>query len=315
MNIKADYFWFRIFKTPGIGPKTLIAVAEILEGTRPDADMFAQSLSDLFAQFPELAKILERRIREEDKERIYAAYRNLKERGIAIIHPGHPCLPAQLRDTAPVLFVKGRKEHLLADSVAIVGARDVSSTGLQIAKKLADELAYQGINIVSGYARGVDSAAHIGALEAGGTTTLVLAEGIKRLRKKTEFRSFNWAQKVLVVSQFDPDVLWLARNAMQRNRLVCRLSKAIIVIESGPERNELGKGSGTFQTAKTALKMDVPLFVLDPRCLETPPQGNADLIALGGTSLAPETGAAAITERIDAPRTPKESTDQLLITF
>ena len=140
------------------------------------------------------------------------------------------------------------------------------------------------MNVVSGYAKGIDSAAHLGALTAEGTTTLVLPYGIKELRQKTAFREFDWKRDVLAVSQFNPDARWLARNAMARNKLVCALSKAVIVIASGPERDARGKMSGTFNTAKTALGMNVPLFVFDPVCFDKPPQGNAELIAMDGSS-------------------------------
>ena len=84
---------------------------------------------------------------------------------------------------------------------------------------------------------------------------------------------------------------------MLRNKLVCALSKAVVVIESGPEQDAQGKMSGTFNAAKTALSMDLPLFVLDPNCLDNAPEGNAALIALGGHSLNPTDGAKEIVKR------------------
>ena len=81
---------------------------------------------------------------------------------------------------------------------------------------------------------------------------------------------------------------------MVRNKLVCALSKAVVVIESGPERDVHGKMSGTFNAAKTALDMNLPLFVLNPNCLDNPPEGNGALIALGGYSLDPVDGAKEI---------------------
>ncbi len=298
MKINRDYFWFRLFKTRGIGTKLLISIAEILEMENLDPEMVPHSQSDLSAQFPELAKILNGKIRTEDREKVYETYSELKRHGVDIIYPRHPDFPPQIFEISPMLFVKGQQKRLRSDSVAIVGARNVSDKGIRVARKLAGNLAHKGINIVSGYAKGVDSEAHLGALAAEGTTTLVLPYGIKQLRQKSAFRKFNWNQDVLAVSQFDPDAKWLARNAMARNKLVCGLSKAIVVIESGPERDTRGKMSGTFNTAKTALSMDLPLFVLNPNCLDNPPKGNADLIALGGHRLDPVNGANEIVDRI-----------------
>ena len=298
MNINRDYFWFQLFKTRGIGPKLLASIAKILEAENLTPEMLPRSQSDLLAQFPELVKILKGKIREEDSEKVFAAYKQLKDYGINIIYPGHPDFPPHLLEISPVLFTKGQQKRLRSDSVTIVGARDVSDIGIRITRKLAGELVGNGINIVSGYAEGVDLEAHLGALEAGGTTTIVLSDGIKQLRQKSAFQKFNWDQDVLAVSQFDPDTerhLWYA---LARNQLVCGLSKAVVVIESGPEQDAHGKMSGTFYTAKTALDMNLPLFVLNPNCLDDPPKGNADLIALGGYSLDSVDGAAEIVECI-----------------
>ena len=297
MNINRDYFWFRLFKTRGIGAKLLVSVAEILEAENLNPEVLPSSQSDLSAQFPKLAKILNGKIRAEEREKVTTAYEQLKKQGVDIIHPGHPDFPPHLLEIAPILFVKGQQKRLLSDSVSIVGARNVSDKGIRIARKLAGDLASEGINVVSGYAKGVDSEAHLGALEAEGTTTLVLPNGINQLRQKSAFKKFNWDRDVLAVSQFDPDTKWIARNAMVRNKLVCALSKAVVVIESGPERDAQGKMSGTFNAAKTALSMGLPLFVRNPNCFDNAPEGNAALIALGGHGLNPTNGAKEIVER------------------
>ena len=297
MSINRDYFWFRLFKTRGIGPKLLGSVANVLEAENLTPEMLPSNQNDLSEQFPELAKILKGKISDADEEKVTTAYEQLKEHGINIIYPGHPDFPPHLLEIAPVLFVKGVQKRLTSDSITIVGARDVSDEGVRITRNLAGELVGKGINIVSGYAAGVDSEAHLGALAAGGTTTLVLSNGIKQLHEKSAFKKFNWDRDVLVVSQFDPDTTWQAWNAMTRNQLVCALSQAVVVIESGPERDTQGKMSGTFNTAKTALSMGLPLFVLDPNCLDNAPEGNAALIALGGYSFNPADGAKAIVER------------------
>ena len=303
MNMNRDYFWFRLFKARGIGPKLLGSIAKILEAENLTPEMLPRNPNDLAAQFPELAKILKSKIREEDGEKVSAAYEQLKEHGINIIYPGHPDFPPQILEIAPVLFVKGAQKRLTSDSVTIVGARDVSDKGVRITRNLAGELVGKGINIVSGYAAGVDSEAHLGALAAGGTTTLVLSNGIKQLHPKSAFKKFNWDRDVLSVSQFDPDTTWQAWNAMKRNQLVCALSKAVVVVESGPERDAQGKMSGTFNTAKAALDLNLPLFVVTPSCLDNAPKGNADLIALGGYSLNSTDGATEIVERVFAGRT------------
>ena len=317
MSIDSGYFWFRLFKTRGIGPKLLGSIAKILEAENLTPELLPRNQNDLLEQFPELAKILKGKIREEDRGDVSAAYEQLKDHGINIIYPGHPDFPPHILEIAPVLFVKGQQKRLMSDSVTIVGARNVSDKGIRITRNLAGELVGKGINIVSGYAKGVDSEAHLGALEAEGTTTLVLSNGIKQLRQESAFKKFNWDRDILTVSQFDPDTEWFAWNALARNQLVCALSKAVVVIESGPERDTQGKMSGTFNTAKAALDLNLPVFVVNPSCLDNAPKGNADLIALGGYSLNPADGAREIVELISvktmepAPIANQNSAEQL----
>ena len=234
------------------------------------------------------------KIHTEDSNKAYTECEHLKTQGVEVIHSQLPDLPPVLFKIAPTLYIKGQRKLLTTDGVAIVGARNVSDTGIRIARTLAGELASAGLNIVSGYAKGVDSEAHFGALAAGGTTTIVLSCGIKELRQKRTFKAFDWQRNVLVVSQFAPDAKWSARNAMARNKLVCALSKAVVVIESGSEIDSHGKMSGTFNTAKAAMRMGLQLFVLDPRCFDNPPEGNADLIKLGGKCLDPASGAEVV---------------------
>ena len=294
MNIERDYSWFRLFKAHRIGPKALTSIAEMLEKKDLHPEMLPWSQSDLSTQFPELSKILNGKIRAEDSDKAYMEYEQLKTQGVDFIYPRHPDFPPHILEIAPMLFTKGQRKLLTSDGVAIVGSRNVSDTGIRVARKLAAELANAELNVVSGYARGVDSEAHLGALAAEGTTTMVLPYGIKELRQKSAFKAFDWQRDVLAVSQFDPEVKWLARNAMTRNKLVCALSKAVVVIESGPKKDSQGKMSGTFNTAQTALSMNLPLFVLNPECFDSPPKGNEDLIKLGGKSFAPDDGAEAI---------------------
>ncbi len=298
MKVETPYFWFRLFKTRGIGPKSLALIAEELEEHQIQPEKLSLNSRELSSQCPELANIINGKISAEDSKRIYDEYQTLKRSEITILHPSRPDFPRHLLEISPILFLKGQRKLLASDGFAIVGSRNVSYRGIQIAKKIASELAGEGMNLVSGYAKGVDSTAHLAALDAEGTTTLVLPYGINELRQKREFKKHNWNQDVLVVSQFSPDARWLARNAMIRNKLICALSKAVVVIESGPERDTEGKMSGTFDTGKTALDMNLPLFVVSPEYFESPPKGNADLITLGGRTLDPSDGTAQILDHL-----------------
>lgn len=313
--MQTSYFWFRLFRTRGIGPKSLVSIARTLEKFQLQPAEIPHSKAELSACFPELAKILNSKIFLEDRDEIYQEYKQLEIEGVDIIYPGLSVCPAELfgyaekYDISSVLFAKGPKTLLRVDGVSIVGSRNVSPKGIIASREIAANLANRGINVISGYAKGVDSEAHLGALKAQGTTTIVLGYGIKELRKKKDFKEYNWDRDVLVISQFQPNARWMARNAMARNKLVCALSRAVVVIESGPEKDLNGKMSGTFNAAKTALSMNLPLFVISPSFFDEPPRGNLDLIDLGGIELDPSNGAKAIAERIWELKKEVENTD------
>nr|MBP7820295.1 DNA-processing protein DprA [Methanofastidiosum sp.] len=214
-----------------------------------------------------------------------------KDQGLMVIRPDNPSYPKKLLDKkyAPSLYCKGNSNLLNAKSVAIVGSRNASEEGLKLAKGIAKALATRGINIVSGYAKGIDTNAHLGALEANGTTTMVLSSGIMGFYRKTEFSDISdWDERTLLVSQFEPNANWSGQNAMIRNRTVCSLANAVIVIESGLERDQNGKMSGSFNAAKTALEMNIPVFVISPTFFKNPPPGNSEIIKRGGIEIDPK---------------------------
>lgn len=232
-------------------------------------------------------------------------YQALRGAGIDFLDPGDSAYPERVRqrlESPPWLFYRGPRPRplrlLQRPGVAIVGARNASPLGLSCAERIAYKLAQRGVNVISGYARGVDRLAHLGALRASrGGTTIVLSEGILHFAPKGELRHLEgWERRALIVSQFPPTAPWRASQAMTRNRMICALADAVLVVEAGPERDSRGKRSGSFHSGLTALDLGVPLFVLEydtsvPPLLETPeeapdtPPGNQALIEQGGQPL------------------------------
>ncbi|MFC1731301.1 DNA-processing protein DprA [candidate division KSB1 bacterium] len=160
------------------------------------------------------------------------------------------------KDAPPVLFAQGNLNLLNIKSVGMCGARKPTEQGLKIAGESASILAENNINIVSGYAPGVDMAAHTAALKSGGASTFVLAEGILQFKIKKEVIDYLTDDNYLVISEFLPKLNWNAINSMQRNKTICGLSDAMILIESGLE-------GGTFAAGKTALAFNCPLFAVE----------------------------------------------------
>ena len=235
------------------------------------------------------------------------------EGGAILLHPLHPRFPRRISERrlqAPlpaVLYALGNLSLLEKRSIAIVGRRDAGSPALSIAEKLAAGLAAAGVHVTSGYAPGIDTAAHLGALRSGGATTVVLAEGLGSFQVRPDFKVHKTDENTLVLSQFPPQARWAAFQAMARNKLVAGLVDALVVIVSGPERDAGGRMSGTFDAAKSALRLGVPLFVTDPGAFPIPPAGNAALIAKGARGWSPASGAGPI---LDALKSGDEITAQ-----
>jgi DNA protecting protein DprA len=182
------------------------------------------------------------------------------------------------RNLPPVLFAVGPTYLIATPSVGFSGSRSATGRGLEVAADIAEQVSGQGFNVVSGGAKGVDITAHRTALTNGGTTTVVLAEGILQYRMRQELRAIFDPARTLVVSEFFPDVAWIASRAMQRNRTICALSRALVLIEARAS-------GGTFAAGEAALAMGVPLFTADYSSKLESNDGNRILLERGGVAL------------------------------
>lgn len=292
-----EYSTYMLLNTPGLGAKSISYMYRNLKnlGLKVN-DLFEKSLPQLTEYFPEIGRGKFSRanlssLHSLDDEKLYNAFLQLKNENIHIIGLDDDRYPKSLierlgENAPPVLFCKGHLPLLNANSISIVGSRDVSDLAITLTKRIANRIAGCGYNVTSGFAKGIDTSAHIGALESKGTTTMVLSYGFNHLSIKKDIKAYNWEPNTLFISQFMPYEKFSGQNAMTRNKLVCALSKAVIVISSGPENDATGKMSGTFDAGLTALKHNIPLFVLTPSLLNPAPQGNIDLIKMGGIPLS-----------------------------
>lgn len=176
------------------------------------------------------------------------------------------------------LFCLGNIELLSRPSAGFCGSRKASERGLAVAEECSELLASEGFVVVSGYAAGVDLAAHRAALLAGGCTILVLPEGIANFRIRKSLEPYWDWNRVLVISQFEPSTGWKAYRAMERNTLLIALSRAMVVIEAGPK-------GGTLHAGQSTLKFALPLFVVQYGDMFSQAQGNLELLKAGGRPL------------------------------
>lgn len=207
----------------------------------------------------------------------------LKMAGVQVLWLADPRYPARLKanlddDAPPILFVKGNLDLLDLSSAGFCGSRKASAKGIQVTDAIARMLAREQVCVVSGYAQGVDMAAHRAAIQAGGTTIFVLAEGILRFNIKRGIGSLLHPGNHLVVSQFPPRLIWSGRNAMKRNSTIIGLSDSMILVESG-------LSGGTFAAGAESIKRRHPLFVIDFAQPGASAKGNRYFLERGGLPL------------------------------
>lgn len=197
-----------------------------------------------------------------DAEREIAAVEKAGARQLFLGLPPYPSLLAELEDAPPVITCKGHVSLFDRPSVAIVGARNASAAAVRFARALATGLSDAGLTVVSGLARGIDGAAHMGSLDGG--TIAVVAGGIDVVYPP-EHRELQAriGEQGLIVAEQPPGVEPQARHFPRRNRIISGLSLGVVVVEAAPR-------SGSLITARLALEqgrdvMAVPGSPLDPR--------------------------------------------------
>lgn len=201
---------------------------------------------------------------------------------LTVLDASYPKLlkSALKRDQAPpVLFYAGDLRILERTTIAIIGSRNAGEESLAFTRVVAQYLAEQGANVISGNARGVDRAAYEGATSTEGCTTVVLPHGIRKL-SGVQWRALLSkieAGNVLLLSQFHPDAQWVVSRAMERNKVVTGLAQIVIVAESDMQ-------GGTWAGANGALRQNRPMYVREPASSSSLP-GNKALIELGGHPL------------------------------
>jgi DNA processing protein len=170
--------------------------------------------------------------------------------------PGYPPQLVDLSDAPPVLGVRGDPAVLSQTAVAVVGSRAASAYGLEVARRVAGELADAGVVIVSGLAFGVDAAAHEAALAAGGRTVAIQACGLDRVYPAAHRElADRIAQSGAIVTEFAPGVAPQRAYFPLRNRLISGLARALVVVEAR-ER------SGSLVTARHAADQGVDVFAV-----------------------------------------------------
>lgn len=248
--------WLRLARSENVGPVTFRQLIQRF-GT-PEAALEA---------LPELARHggRKRPIRIAPRADVEAEAETLARFGaslIALSEPAYPAALAAIDDAPPLISLKGNPGLLDRPAAALVGARNASANGRLLAARLAADLAEAGFLVVSGLARGIDTAAHAAALDGG--TLAVMAGGIDIVYPPQNRELYEAiAARGLLLSEQPPGIAPQARHFPRRNRLISGLSLGVVVVEAA-ER------SGSLITARMAGEQGREVFAvpgspLDPR--------------------------------------------------
>ena len=207
-----------------------------------------------------------------------AEVERLRRAGVESLNWHDASYPARLKeisDPPPVLYVKGRLLPSDELAVAVVGTRNATAYGREAAAHLASDLARQGITIVSGLARGIDSVAHRAALDSGGRTIAAVASGLDIVYPKEHTGMFQRiAEQGAAISELPLGTRPDRRRFPRRNRLISGISLGTLVVEAG-------ESSGALLTVKHALEQDREVFCVPGTIFSPASRGTNRLIQEG----------------------------------
>jgi len=261
--------WLRLIRSENVGPATFWNLINRYGNAHNALD-----------QIPDLARRggLRRRIKicsAADARAEIAAADKIGARYVACIEPDYPDLLRAIDSPPPVICVRGHTVLFKKNMIALVGSRNASASGMRFAHDLAQELGQRGYVIVSGLARGIDTATHEGALPTG--TIAVLAGGVDAIYPKENAALYaQIAETGIILSETPLGVVAGARDFPRRNRLISGLSLGTVVVEAS-------RKSGSLITARYAGEQGREVFAVPGSPLDPRSKGANSLIRQGVT--------------------------------
>ena len=305
--------------TPGIGPR---AAAKLLERFGSAEAVYSATRAEL-EKLRLLPEAVESIIARDLFVRAEAEIESVRRLGadLLILDDGvYPALLREIYDPPIVIYVKGAWEACLDQPcVAVVGSRRCSTYGQNAALMLARDLAQRGVTVVSGFARGIDAAAHRGALEGGGRTVAVLGTGMGQYYPRDHKRL---ADEIIdrggaIVTQFPLGTPPVAENFPYRNRIISGLSLGVVVVEAA-------ENSGSLITARLAIEQNREVFAVPGNITSRNSFGTNYLIKGAGaklvqqwqdiaTELPPQIAASLLPPPFGDKKKEKSLADQLTL--
>jgi len=247
--------WLALRLVPGLGTRKAVT---LLERFRTPMALFRASVSELEAAglSPGVSRAINSGCTFEDAA---TQQDRIKATGSTLVPVTDPVYPEKLRgilDPPTLLFCRGDLALLSSIAVAVVGTRKPTPYGMAVAEKLSGDLATLGVGIISGMARGIDTAAHQGALRAGGKTIAVFGCGVDMVYPSENRKLYDEiAARGLMVSEFPMGAPAFPQNFPIRNRIVSGMSSGVLVVEGA-------QYSGSAITARLAMDQGRDVFAV-----------------------------------------------------
>jgi DNA processing protein len=215
---------------------------------------------------------------------------------LTLLHAEYPPLLRNISTIPPVLFIEGHLSQLVSPQISVIGSRNSTATGCELAYKLSAELAAEHFVITSGMARGIDSAAHRGALESGGGTVAVFGCGIDQIYpRQNASLAAEISQRGVLVSEFPLGTPPMAHHFPLRNRIISGLAVGTVVVEASLR-------SGSLITAQCALEQGREVFAVPGSVSNPMTRGCHALIKQGATLVESAADILAELPRHTQPR-------------
>lgn len=280
---------FLLLSIDGIGPGKFRNLLAKFRNTKNILSADYQSLLNVEGISTNLARRIRKSSQERDAsekftEKELKKLEKLNGKIITVWDPEYPALLKKIYDPPVLFYMIGDLEEKDQFSIAIVGTRQPTNYGKVQAEKISMDLSRQGITIISGMARGIDSIAHNAAIKSGGRTIAVIGSGLDVIYPAENKKLFEKiSENGAVISEFSLGIKPDAQNFPRRNRIISGLSLGVVVIETGIQ-------GGAMQTAALALDQNREVFSLP---------GNVGVKQSDGTNILIQKGEAKLVTSAD----------------
>lgn len=266
--------WLTLKSVPGIGNQLINRLIKDIGSPQSVLEASARRLSRIPGMTPKLVSAITRHTCPDWVRREIERCADSGFQIVTQVSPAYPALLLQIPDPPPVLYCYGNLVGTHCH-MALVGSRKATAYGMTSARSLAKELAAKGVSVVSGMAIGIDTAAHLGALEGGGETVAVLGSGLACVYPQANLKLFHRiAENGAVISEFSLDARPEAHHFPQRNRIISGMSLGTVVVEAA-------KRSGSLITARLAADQGREVYAVPGSIHAATTRGTHDLIKQG----------------------------------